>query len=1051
MSDRTSLSTSSILSMSTECSDSDVISIALSEDFQTESLESHVKRFETVKNSISWTRLMEWFIEAVIGIYHSRKQRPSAPPLTNENIRIDASSTILIETLSSQEHPSNQGSLSSDIATLCKFFLDIHGTLEHHKLLILPLDPDKKDLVFARIMVALVEHFVASGDLILQNASPNAHENYFADCCRKLRLMDDPYSKPFLPNNLASTFAQLVLRPYYHHSFIVADNSFLRGHAVENSKQFLDIVKKVNETNSLEIVQNSYFNWKEWVTMMERIEKDTTLVNDLSFLQSRCFRKTLKSLQSKHQLIANKSQIDENYHPESCPFSTTIDPSIISSVIRKFADISFNLPSSFEHHTSSTGSSLHSTISTLTSLPPSQSFSDESLTSEQNTLHSGSIVDHSKLILTEIHDIFARPCPTSFPWDLRPSDISESVVDVSFQPHPLFVNVNEKFNISLLDDTDDLNLLTSLRRCRGVIDSTRSTKCIPDVHNFRTRLISGLHSSNPELQFECYHLFCEIGDCLHIVDDPHHSCFSTLRTAFRDGTYWEKRALLRLWIRWVNFRAQNGDRQYLKVFDFDFVGFQTTDLSEVKLFNQACEFFGTIFLNDAMLMPFPWQLDFLHQFEKTNRMLSRIANDPRLNSGQIQPDLYITPLAVMLGSVLSVFRGCDFPSALTEVITSDLAICPQKLPKIVNPTSFLNHTSITRKHRNSFFPMDLMFERYLRSDPDAFLAFWPDVSECTSRKFLNTPYIGLHSLLLRCPKLNLDHQALRNLVAMLFIERSRQETTRADIHNIFSLYPPPRLIDTLLSSPHIGRTPTRSWIDFLNAFSNFGEYTTVFGACSSLAKVFNMLTPFEWNDDRLELNLLRQVGEKVVSLHWLNVPAHFDSPLLCHLPSLAGAQRGVLQTLSSHSGIPSLVLPHTLQPNWNSIVALVSKDHSVSVGINVLSLCVRYFQISDLLFSPIERFLVEVITANLLCRFPALVSTAFEFFLRFVSVASDGVRMELVMKAIKTGGCLGYSEAGEKSILEAFSHFIGSDALHSKKIATLGRNHSPISEQWDEN
>ncbi|KAK2953881.1 hypothetical protein BLNAU_11141 [Blattamonas nauphoetae] len=49
------------------------------------------------------------------------------------------------------------------------------------------------------------------------------------------------------------------------------------------------------------------------------------------------------------------------------------------------------------------------------------------------------------------------------------------------------------------------------------------------------------------------------------------------------------------------------------------------------------------------------------------------------------------------------------------------------------------------------------------------------------------------------------------------------------------------------------------------------------------------------------------------------IPSHFDSPLLFHLPSLAGAQRGVLQTLSSHSGIPSLSTSQNTDSDWERI------------------------------------------------------------------------------------------------------------------------------------
>ncbi|KAK2955916.1 hypothetical protein BLNAU_9076 [Blattamonas nauphoetae] len=336
----------------------------------------------------------------------------------------------------------------------------------------------------------------------------------------------------------------------------------------------------------------------------------------------------------------------------------------------------------------------------------------------------------------------------------------------------------------------------------------------------------------------------------------------------------------------------------------------------------------------------------------------------------------------MLGSFLSVFRGCDFPSVLTDHIAADLDTSPQHLAGFVTPAYSLNHTSIAPKHRHSFFPMDLMFERCLRWKPDNFLIEWPDVSVCTSRKVLLTPIVGLHSLLLRCPKLNLNHKALHNLVAMFFPESSNQDTTRANVHNLFCCFPPPHLVDTLLASPLLSGTPHIVWFSFLTLFNNFGEYFTPFEACSSLAKVFKMLIPFEWNEVRIDLNLLRGVGDKVVSLHWLSIPPRFDSPLLCHLPSLAGAQQGVLQTLSSHTGLPSLVTPRN-QPNWNSIRKKLSGELTPSQGIHILS------QIAILPQSH-----------PLSCRLPALVSAAIEFIHRFVSVASDVVLIKLVLDGL---------------------------------------------------
>ncbi|KAK2953646.1 hypothetical protein BLNAU_11367 [Blattamonas nauphoetae] len=78
---------------------------------------------------------------------------------------------------------------------------------------------------------------------------------------------------------------------------------------------------------------------------------------------------------------------------------------------------------------------------------------------------------------------------------------------------------------------------------------------------------------------------------------------------------------------------------------------------------------------------------------------------------------------------------------------------------------------------------------------------------------------------------------------------------------------------------------TFSFIATPMLFVDGSPFTAPLGACSSLAKVFKMLAPLEMKMDHLELDLLRGVGEIVVALRWLSVPAHFDSPLVQLRPS----------------------------------------------------------------------------------------------------------------------------------------------------------------------
>ncbi|KAK2956363.1 hypothetical protein BLNAU_8730 [Blattamonas nauphoetae] len=182
----------------------------------------------------------------------------------------------------------------------------------------------------------------------------------------------------------------------------------------------------------------------------------------------------------------------------------------------------------------------------------------------------------------------------------------------------------------------------------------------------------------------------------------------------------------------------------------------------------------------------------------------------------------------------------------------------------------------------------------------------------------------------------------------------------------------------------------------LTCIANFGTEIAPFGACSSLARIFKMLSPLEWNGNQVELDLLSRTGEIVVFLHWLSIPGHFDSPLLCHLPSLAGAQRGVLQTLSSHSGIPSLVTPNNTESFLAFIQPMLSRTLYHTEKFRLLFQCVRYVTSHDLDLVEVGPIIVHFVPMNLISPFPTRVSVALEFNQRFVRVASDAVRMEFV-------------------------------------------------------
>ncbi|KAK2955394.1 hypothetical protein BLNAU_9622 [Blattamonas nauphoetae] len=833
-------------------------------------------------------------------------------------------------------------------------------------------------------MIALVEHFVASGDLILPNSSPPDHFQYFTEYYHQLDRNDDQSSDPFLLHNLAASFTRFVLQSNRRSSFILPDGSFLHGDDVEYSEELLDAVKKVKEKHSMQAVRNTYSAWTEWMKMMETIEKDATLGTDLSFLLSRCLRSTLLSLQSKHLLITDPLQNEENTETESSSNKNHTHP----------PSLPFQ-PNATLNGTDASSLTSSTSISTQLSLPSERSsFDSHILASDQLVFPSDSIVHHSRQILSAIHLHLTRPHHTSFPWDIYHPNNAESILDAHLQPSPQFVDQNAKFDISLFDEPDDQKFVASLRRCLAVLEATESTECIVDVDTFRTFLVSALNSSSLAIPFECHTLFFIIADFLPTVDDPREDRFLSFRTAFRDGTYWEKMTLLHLWIRWFQFTSMGGHGQMMVESDFDFDGLLAADLSDTHHFDDACVFVGCVFSFDAVSMSFEWRMDFLLSFEKRHQMMSRLSCDPSPSYNQEQFQLYHGTLAPFLGTLLSLFRGYDFPSALTERVTIDSSFSPHNYRFGAIPAFFLSHASIAPRHRHSFFPMDLMFERCIRWDPDAFFTVLPAPSVRTPRRFLFTPYVGLHSLLHRCPKLNLNQESLDNLARMLVLNWSGQDTTQDDIYRLFFHFPPPRLLDTLLSSPNFVRATTIHW-----CVTCFGFGTAPFGACASLSQVFKMLAPFNSKPEQEELDSLSKAGETVVSLHWLSIPSHFDSPLLCHLPSLAGSQRGVLQTLSSHSGIPSLVAPQPAELYKTTIRRMMAEDilHS---RIDILSLCVCSLASGDFCSPSIALLVLDFFNDLVLSPFPAIVSVAVEFFHRFDSVSSDAIRIELLKKGL---------------------------------------------------
>ncbi|KAK2960296.1 hypothetical protein BLNAU_4849 [Blattamonas nauphoetae] len=912
---------------------------------------------------------MEWFVEAVIGAELFRNEHPSAPPLTFENIRIDSTSTVMI-----------------DISTLSKFFLDTHRTLVDQKRLIPPLDYKETTLVYSRIMVALVEHFVASGDLILKNPSPTDHFQYFELVIHKF-LEQHHLMGITLPGVIGQLFVYEIQSPSAQDFFIPTQNSFLCGNQVEHSDQFLDAVRQVKEKHSMEVVIKLYFDWKEWVTMMEMVEKgETTLILPSSNLSvsdehSKVSKRSINTLPCRHK---NEESRDTESSSEDLNSEHPRLPFLFNNSIHSSSTISADIHLPSQH---SSSSSVHQLLSS----PPPPHLNQ--LPSQEASRI------HSYQILSVLHSFLSQSQINTYPWKLRFYSSPEQDQELITADLQTPVCLDERFGPSLFDEPDDIKMIQSLIRCRHVVQETQSIQCIDDLDNFLGPLIGGLNTSSQGTRTYCFNLFIEIIKFLPFFD-PRADQFRTLRNAFQAKSKTEQKALLYLWRVWLSSRTIDRNEPKMCLKDFDFKGFQTANLSHSDLFSEACQFVIALFSSANALISNQWRFDFILHFEKKNHVLDRLADDPGPWSNHNPTTLHLTPPHVVFATFMSIFHGYDFHTTLTELITIDLHSSPHRILTSVNPIFYLNHTSIAPKHRRSFIPMDLIFERYLRDRPIAFFRHTPVLGVRSVRRFLVTPFVGLHSLLLRCPQLSLDEHTLHHLILMFMANRSSQDATQTEINTLFAYYPPPRLIDTLLTPPHLVRENFSIRRDFLHVVAGFGVFTSPFGACSSLGKVFKILIPFDSNPEEFEMGLQSKVGDIVVSLHWLNIPAHFDSPLICHLPALNSAQRGILQTLSSYSGIVSLVIPHTSLFINESSFHIVSQGDDLNHRLILTSVYLRF-----LAFSEMHEFLLSLhgalqFSSYLLSPFPTLVSAAFEFFHRLVSVLSDADRIKLAERGL---------------------------------------------------
>ncbi|KAK2962200.1 hypothetical protein BLNAU_2860 [Blattamonas nauphoetae] len=487
--------------------------------------------------------------------------------------------------------------------------------------------------------------------------------------------------------------------------------------------------------------------------------------------------------------------------------------------------------------------------------------------------------------------------------------MSEPQMYAVINPVPPITDPNKKFDSSIFAETDDDKVVLSLRQCLMVLDPNKSSDYITDLPDFLNHLLLALHSHHTLVrvlsQFIYVHLTASRAPLF-----PKDKHFRSLQSAFRDGSIEEQMTLLLLWTRWwiEHSKGELNDPK-MEWSDFDFEGFLAADLTETRLFDEAVRFVIVLFLFPLWdEQSFERYLFFFLQFDQTHDAQNRLLSPPRSNASL--PSRMTGKIDhVMYSTILSLFHGVVFPPLLTTLICLDIFPSSDRSSKGFTPFFYLNHTSIDHTHRHSFMPMDLFFERQLRFSTRAFFPVTNHSRFCRQRRFLFTPLIGFHSLLFRSIRLSLTDRDIIHMV-MLFSHIIKQDSTMSEIFNLFAAYPPPFMVQTFVPSPLSIKDDLVKWSQTLMFCWRFLPITAPFGDCSSLATIFKMFAPLDPSSTE-ENTLVRGLRHILVNVHYLNIPPHFDSPLIAHLPTVFSSQPSILPCISEEHGIRFLLEPFT--------------------------------------------------------------------------------------------------------------------------------------------
>ncbi|KAK2956572.1 hypothetical protein BLNAU_8412 [Blattamonas nauphoetae] len=874
---------------------------------------------------------MEWFVCAAIGLESKASCVDSLEAFDWDHVMVDrlGIARIILITFQSDSCPlPSPQSFSNDMSSLSLLFIALIDQLATSNSLSTSVDLNIRDHLISTIIHRLFNHLTSTNHVVL-NCSP-------ADVEPALTLFTLESQKLLNNRDVFDIFHRTTVG-LYAIVHTLENNGFSKPTIrLTDSRIDLfspDLPKSANFTDFMKLLEPELVKLKKefdpelfgeakritlWKGLLERVASGEEVLKDKSFLKSSFFRPTLLSIQAKFQQL-------------------------MSSVSESMGSSTSSLPSS--HSTPHTSLSVHlnSSLQTPSSSTP---FKQESIE-----------------LLAIIHSLLSSPLHPSPDKQLHTNSFSQALQLFNLgDPSP-----TEQFHSSLFDEQDNEILAQSLVRCKTVCELFGAEKCILDISMFYDRIVSCLASSNSQVRSAALSIFQLIYD-IPSVHFQLPSVWNRLSSAFRDGFPDEQLGLLVVsltWIRAINFEMSVPPFP-LNLFDWE--GLFSADLTWGALFINAVHLI-MVLRSSSIEERFGKAkvAEIVVKFERRQRAVSIInsfcCNNAKFNNSSFE-------LFLSYSLMISLLISCDFPLPLTTFLTTrpDLRVTPV-LP-IRHSVVFLHH-NILNRHKPHQPPLDLLFERTLRTNPLDFFLVSSKSEFDLLPSLRNTSLCAFHALCRRGVHLDMmESERIRSGWHISTASFMFKTQLISDTFHLFLYFPPPRVVRFFLPILRWGRDRPSDVIALKVMMMTLLLVTAPFGDCISLKELFRSSRHLNsiHHDTNLELGVLPRCKE----FEMLSIPTGFGSALACSSKHVS-MNHNTTRTQPHFSTRPSL---NTSDLSTQLYSSLSDNTRSVSDGIvSVGSLIRRLKTKFTMMKSPV----------------PATVSAMLEFVKRFVCLSEIGV------------------------------------------------------------